>query len=74
MRRVVLIDGHSLLFRAYHALPKTFRTKEGKPGGAVYGFLTMLLRVVEDLKPDFLAVGFDESAPTLRHSQLLTYK
>ena len=74
MSRVVLIDGHSLLFRAYHALPKTFRTKEGKPGGAVYGFLTMLLRVVEDLKPDFLAVGFDESAPTLRHSQLLTYK
>ena len=74
MSRVVLIDGHSLLFRAYHALPKTFRTKEGKPGGAVYGFLTMLIRVVDDLKPDFLAVGFDESAATLRHSQLLTYK
>lgn len=69
-----MIDGHSLLFRAYHALPKTFRTKEDQPTNAVYGFCTMLLKVVEDLKPDYLAVAFDEAAPTFRHAQLVTYK
>ncbi len=74
MKRFVLIDGHSLLFRAYHALPKTFTNKDGQPVNAVYGFMSMLTRVVTDLKPDFLAVAFDEKGPTLRHAELVTYK
>lgn len=74
MKRFALIDGHSLLFRAYHALPKTFTDKEGRPVNAVYGFMSMLLRVISDLKPDFLIVAFDEGRPTLRHADLVTYK
>lgn len=74
MNRVVLIDGHSLLFRAYHALPKTFTDKNGQPVGAIYGFVSMLVRIVEDLKPTHLAVAFDEKGPTFRHQELVTYK
>ena len=74
MKHFVLIDGHSLLFRAYHGLPKTFTDREGRPVNAVYGFMSMLLRVINDLKPDFLMVAFDEGAPTLRHADLVTYK
>ncbi len=70
----MLIDGHSLLFRAYHALPKTFTNKEGQSVNAVYGFMSMLIRVVGDLKPGYLAVAFDEAGPTFRHAQLFTYK
>ena len=74
MKHFVLVDGHSLLFRAYHGLPKTFTDREGRPVNAVYGFMSMLLRVVNDLRPDFLMVAFDEEAPTLRHADLVTYK
>ena len=74
MKRLVLIDGHSLLFRAYHALPKTFRNSEGTPTNAVYGFMSMLIRLVNDLRPDYMAVAFDETGPTFRHQELLTYK
>ncbi|MCL5003990.1 MAG: hypothetical protein M1352_01835 [Patescibacteria group bacterium] len=74
MKRLVLIDGHSLLYRAYHALPKTFTDPKGRPVNAVYGFLSMLFKVVTDLKPDFLAVAFDEKGPTFRHAYLVTYK
>lgn len=74
MKHFVLIDGHSLLFRAYHGLPKTFTDSEGRPVNAIYGFMSMLLRVNNDLKPDFLMVAFDEGRPTLRHADLVTYK
>lgn len=74
MKTVVLLDGHSLLFRAYHALPKIFTDQKGNPTNAVYGFFSMLIKIVEDLKPNFLAVAFDEKGPTFRHQELVTYK
>lgn len=74
MKRFVLIDGHSLLFRAYHALPKTFTNKDGQPINAIYGFMSMLIRVATDLRPDYLVVAFDEKGPTFRHQELVTYK
>ena len=74
MERLVLIDGHSLLYRAYHALPKTFHDREGNPTNAVYGFMTMLRKASSDLSPSYLAVAFDERGPTLRHTKLATYK
>ena len=74
MKRFVLIDGHSLLFRAYHALPKTFTDETGHPVNAIYGFMSMLIRVANDLKPDYLVVAFDEKGPTFRHQELVTYK
>jgi DNA polymerase-1 len=70
-KRLVLIDGHAILHRAYHALPPTFRNKGGTSTNAVYGFTTMLLKVLKELKPTHLAVAFDRPEPTFR-SQLYT--
>jgi DNA polymerase-1 len=71
---LVLIDGNSLLHRAYHALPKTLTTSEGEVVNAVYGFTRMLLKVVKDLKPAYLAVAFDMKGPTFRHLEYEKYK
>jgi len=73
-QRLVLVDGNSLLHRAYHALPKDFTNSQGQPTGAVYGFASMLLKVIEELKPDFLAVAFDRKGPTFRHAEYVDYK
>lgn len=74
MKRLVLIDGHAILHRAYHALPPTFTNKEGISTNAVYGFTTMLLRILSDLKPDFLAVAFDRPEPNFRQQQYTAYQ
>jgi len=74
MSRLVLIDGHSLLHRAYHALPKTLTTSDGRVVNAVYGFARMLLRVIKDLEPQYLAVAFDMKGPTFRHLEYKKYK
>ncbi|NMP22840.1 DNA polymerase I [Sulfobacillus harzensis] len=69
----LLIDGHSLLFRAYHALPP-LQTKNGVPTGAMHGFLSMLFRVTEAEKPERLIVVFDAAVATFRHEQFAEYK
>lgn len=69
----LLIDGHSLLFRAYHALPP-LTTRSGIPTGAIHGFAGMLLRVVDQESPDRLVVVFDAPAATFRHEQYAEYK
>lgn len=69
----LLIDGHSLLFRAYHALPP-LTTHDGTPTGAIHGFSGMLLRVVEQEAPDRLVVVFDAPYATFRHEQFESYK
>lgn len=71
---LVLVDGNSLLHRAYHALPKVFTNSAGQPTGAVFGFASMLLKVIEDLRPGYLAVAFDEKGPTFRHAEYVDYK
>ncbi|HBY92937.1 MAG TPA: hypothetical protein DEP84_03070 [Chloroflexi bacterium] len=60
---LMLIDGHSLAFRAYHALPATIRDPAGAPVNAIYGFLAMLFRLIETSRPDALAVAFDVGIP-----------
>jgi len=74
MKRLVLIDGNALVHRAYHALPKTFTNQRGEPTNAVYGFASMLLKVIDGLEPDFLAVAFDMKGPTFRHEEYEAYK
>ncbi len=74
MKRLVLIDGHAILHRAYHALPPTLTNKEGKATNAVYGFTTMLLRILTDLKPDYLAVAFDRPEANWRQQQYTAYQ
>jgi len=65
MKRLVLIDGHAILHRAFHALPP-LTTSKGEMINAVFGFITMLLRVINDLKPTHLIVTFDRPKPTFR--------
>ncbi|MGC8489311.1 MAG: DNA polymerase, partial [Clostridia bacterium] len=73
MRRALLVDGHSLLFRAYHALPPLARA-DGTPTGAVYGFVQMLLKALEDTQVNTVVVAFDSSGPTFRHEAFEQYK
>ncbi len=73
MKKLVLIDGSSILYRAYFALPH-FITKKGEPTGALYGFLRMLLHVLREEKPDYIMIAFDKKAPTLRHEIFAEYK
>jgi len=72
-RKLVLIDGYAILHRAYHALPP-LTTKKGEPINAVYGLVSMLLRVVQDLKPTHLAVAFDRPEPTFRQKEFPDYQ
>jgi DNA polymerase-1 len=71
---LLLFDGHALIHRAFHALPSLAVTKTGEPTGAVYGFASILLKVVSDLKPTHWAIAFDTPAPTFRHTQFEDYK
>lgn len=73
-KRLVLIDVMSLLHRAYHAYPKSLSTKEGEITNAVYGFTSMLLSVLEKLRPTHVAVAWDVGEPTFRHEEYERYK
>lgn len=70
---LVLIDGYSLAYRAYHALPTDLSTSKGELTNAVYGFASMLLNVLKDHKPNYLAVAFDVG-PSFRHQDFAAYK
>lgn len=61
------------MHRAYHALPP-LKTPSGQPTGAVYGFCSMLLKVIEEFEPDYLAIAFDVKGPTFRHEEFPDYK
>lgn len=73
MKKLVLIDGNALVHRAYHALPK-LTTKKGELVNAVYGFTSILLKVLNDLRPDYVAATFDLAGPTFRHEEFKDYK
>ena len=72
-KRLILLDSHAIIHRAYHALPEFSNTK-GEPTGALYGLVAMLIKIVQDLKPNYIAAAFDLSAPTFRHEATETYK
>ncbi len=73
MGKLILIDGNAILHRAFHALPP-LTTRRGEPINAVYGLISMLLRVIQDLKPTHIAVAFDEKEPTFRHKEFAQYQ
>ena len=70
----LLLDGNSLVHRAFHALPPLRVRKTGEPAGAVYGFCRMLFRMLRDFPPDFWALTFDLPTPTFRHQRFSEYK
>lgn len=69
---LVLIDGNALVHRSYHALPPL--SHHGEPTNAVYGFTSVLLKVIRELKPDYMIATFDLPAPTFRHEEFADYK
>ena len=72
-KTLVLLDSHAILHRAYHALPD-FTSPTGEPTGALYGVVAMLLKIIEELKPDYIAACFDLPEPTYRHEVFDGYK
>ncbi|MBA3531750.1 MAG: DNA polymerase I [Ardenticatenales bacterium] len=73
MAKLVLLDGHSLAYRAYHALPEEMATTSGEQTNATFGFTSMLLEVLEREKPEYIAVAFD-LGKTWRHERYVEYK
>ena len=71
---LVLIDGHSIVHRAFFAVPKDFASASGEPTNAVFGFTNTLLYVIDKIKPKYVAVAFDLPGPTFRHEQFAEYK
>ena len=74
MARLMLIDGNSLTYRAFFALPTDLATASGQVTNAVFGFTSMLINLVRDHEPTAIAVAFDRPEPTFRHQRVETYK
>ena len=76
MSRLIAIDGNSILNRAFYGImsSKMLTTKDGKYTNAVYGFLAIMFKVLDDLNPEYLAVAFDLKEPTARHKLYEGYK
>ena len=71
--KLLLVDGHSIMHRAFYGMPELSNSK-GVPTGAVYGFLNILFKVLDNEKPDYLVVAFDVHAKTFRHKMFAEYK
>ncbi len=74
MSKLLLLDGNSLTYRAFFAVPEDMATRSGQPTGAVFGFTSMLINLVRDHRPDAIAVCFDRREPTFRHIAAPEYK
>jgi len=72
-KRLILLDAHAILHRAYHALPD-FTAPDGAPTGALYGVVSMVLKIVEDFHPNYIVACFDLPEPTYRHDAFAGYK
>lgn len=72
-KRLVVLDTHAILHRAYHALPD-FSSSRGEPTGALYGVVSMITRIIADLKPDYIIAAYDLPGPTYRHAAYDKYK
>ena len=73
MKKLLLIDGNSILNRAYYGI-RPLTAPDGTPTNAVYGFLNILFKYLEEEKPDYLCVAFDVKAKTFRHKMYDQYK
>ncbi|MCF7833779.1 MAG: hypothetical protein K9L98_00165 [Candidatus Pacebacteria bacterium] len=73
VKKIVLFDAHAVIHRAYHALPD-FLSSKGEPTGALYGLSNMIIKIISDLKPDYLAACYDLPQKTFRHEVYKEYK
>lgn len=76
LKKLVLIDGNSIMNRAFYGImgSKMLTTQDGKYTNAVYGFLAILFKLLDDINPEYLVVAFDLKAPTARHKLYEEYK
>jgi len=74
MSKLVLVDGNAIMHRAFHALPPTLTSESGEPTNAVYGFTSMLFKIIEDLTPTHIAVCFDRKEKTFRKKEFKAYQ
>lgn len=72
-KKLIILDAHAIIHRAYHALPN-FSASDGTPTGALYGVVSMLLKIIETLKPDYVVAAYDLPKPTWRHNAYDAYK
>src|SRR5687767_15204017 len=72
--KLLLLDGHSLAFRAFYALPEDLQTTDGTFTNAVYGFTAMLIKMLQDERPDFIAATFDSGRSKERTEEFSDYK
>lgn len=72
-KKLILLDAHAIIHRAYHALPD-FSTSQGVPTGALFGLVTMLIKIIEELNPEYIVACFDLPGPTYRHEAYDQYK
>ena len=73
-KTLVLIDGHAIIHRAFHALPEGLATSKGEAVNATFGFTSILIKALTEIKPDYIAVAFDRPTPTFRHEEFVAYK
>src|ERR687896_1272616 len=72
--KVLILDGHSLAFRACYALPEDLKTTDGTYTNAVYGFTSMLIKLMQEQRPEYIACCFDMGAPLERTAEFADYK
>lgn len=72
-KKIVVLDAHAIIHRAYHALPE-FSSSKGEPTGALYGISTMVFSIIKEFKPDYIVAAFDLPKPTYRHEAYADYK
>ncbi|MCM8820450.1 MAG: DNA polymerase I, partial [Candidatus Omnitrophica bacterium] len=73
MADIYLIDGSALIYRSYYAI-RDLRTSTGKPTNAIYGFISSILKVIKDKKPEYMCILYDLKVPTMRHISFAEYK
>ena len=73
MSKLLLIDGHSIINRAFYGVPE-LSNSSGLHVNAIYGFLNIMFKFIDDEAPDYITVAFDTSAPTFRHKEYSDYK
>jgi DNA polymerase-1 len=73
-KKLVLIDGHAMIHRAFHAVPENLTSSSGEPVNATFGFTSMLMKALLEEKPEYIAMTFDRPSPTFRHLEYTAYK
>src|SRR5690242_1840716 len=73
-QKLMIVDGHAMIHRAFHAVPEDLTTSKGEAVNATFGFTSILIKELGDIRPDYIAVAFDRPSPTFRHVEYAEYK